>query len=200
MMGISTRDFIGAAVGGLMGWAGTYFIYVTVQKPQLELAQSQLRSTQEGMERMRKDTADRMEKLEKMAKALDFAKDELISHVTEAVNDVRPLPGSPPNKPVQLTKKINDEVLIPKAQHIIDERNRAREGINRIADNLSLIYRSLDSDIDEAEHLLKTQSNDPRMLYETLQRISDSWPTKQQLMEAQMTNILNQFGVRPSTP
>jgi hypothetical protein len=126
-----------------MGWAGTYFTYVSVMKPQLELAERQLLAAQNEAERTRKDAVARVEKFEKIAKDLSLAKDQFISRVTEAVNDVGALPGSAPNQPVLLTRKVNDEVLVPKARRIVDERNRAREGITQVANNLAhLIQRA----------------------------------------------------------
>jgi hypothetical protein len=172
--GTVTASGIAAVVGAIIGYYGNYlnnqWNYDHIYKPQLDAEHD--RTTMEA------------EQYDKVNKALALAKDQFIVRVTEAVANVTALPGAERNRPVKLTSKVADEVLIPRARRIIDERDNARNGIRQVTDKLGQLSDALDSDIDDAKQIINNPPVDPQRLFNTLQRISDSWPAKQKLLDA----------------
>jgi hypothetical protein len=199
------RDAIaGAVVGGLLGIAGTvgfgFYKYYTIDLPTLQQTQTNAANEEAARKRAEEREAKQREQLTALQRQSDevkrqfgIAKQQFISHVTDAVNDgVTPIPGAEPRRPVPAD--VADRTYVSRARKIVDERDRARTNIKSLTSNLNRIHDELDSDIDELKSVIDNQPPDQRKLRMLLQKIADKWPTKQRLLEEIAQNSLQQIG------
>jgi hypothetical protein len=193
---------VGSLITGVITIGAGVLHYYFIDKPTL-LAAQQTAANEETARRRAEDRARQQQEqftaLQKQAEELKrqfaIAKDQFISRVTDAVNDGgSKLPGSEPNKPVQITNDVINRVIIPRARHIVDERDKARAGIRQVSNNLDRVYDELDSDIDDLKKVIDTPPVDVKTVQMLLQKIADKWPTKVKLMEELALASLQQMG------
>jgi predicted nucleic acid-binding Zn-ribbon protein len=195
---------IGAFVGGALGIVGTVgfglFKYYKIDLPTLQQIQTSAANDQAARLRVEAREAKQREQLEALQKQSDdvkkqfaIAKDQFISRITLAVKDgVATIGGAERGRP--LSKDVIDNALASRGRRIIDERDKARSGIQAISTNLTRVYDELDSDIDELKRILDNPPADQAQVKALLQRIADKWPTKMTLIEELAQNSLKQIG------
>jgi hypothetical protein len=122
-----------------------------------------------------------------------IAKDQFISHITEAVNEgTAPIPGAERGRPVP--QELATRTILTRARRAVNERDRARSAIQSLTAKLNTVSEQLDSDIDDLKTLLDNPPVDQTQLRTLLRKISDKWPTKVSQLEELAQNSLRQIG------
>jgi hypothetical protein len=182
---MSMREAIaGAAVGAIATIGLAVWHYYYVDQPTLLAAQQTAAQAEDRARQLQEKLTALQKQSDEIKKQFAVAKDQFISRLTDAVNDgAKALPGSEPNRPVQVTPDMSNRVIIPRARRIVDERDKARTGIRQVSNNLDRVYNELNSDIDELKKVIDTPPVDVKTVQVLLQKIGNKWPTKLKLVE-----------------
>lgn len=156
-------------------------------KKYLDERQDKLKA-QEDAQRLRQQMEDLREKYR-------LARDQFVSSLTKTIKDAgQPLPGSEPGKPVQITPAVLNQTIIPRARRIVDERDHARDGINRVSKDLDEMSNAMDSAIDDVKQILDNPPVDPQKLLDAIKKVSDSWDAKLKLIDALAQTSIQALG------
>jgi hypothetical protein len=197
----------GAIVGGIfviIVAVGQYYFY---QKPELEHEQEvTITERQKAVDaeaaRKRaedKNAVDQM-KINDLKRKYALIKGQFISRVTDAVGTAGgKFPKGEPNRPPPpISNDVLIKVIIPAAQTIIDERDKARSGIlqvrSQVDGNFDALYDALNSDIDALRDAIRASPRNPETIRSLIQKINDKWPTTLTLFQEKISNSLQQMG------
>jgi hypothetical protein len=196
-----------ATVTAFLTIGGAAFKYYSYDKPALEIAQKAALDAEAAQQRADKRVADQEKKIAAYQKQVDelkqkyeLIKNQFISRVTDAIKDgVGKLPKGEPNKPLPpISPDILTKMIIPAAQIILDERDKARTSIlqvrGQVDGNFDSVYNALDSDIDALKDAIRVSPPNQRTIRDLLQKIADKWPTTLDLFEQKILNTLEQMG------
>ena len=191
---------VGAILGAVLAGGIGFGHYVYIDKPTMQTTDKAAADAEAARQRAETRAAQQAEqhaalqkRSDEIKKQFQQAKGQFINHLTDAVNDgPTTVPGGEPGRPV--SSDVVARTMLTRARHIVDERDRARNGIQSLTTNLQRIYDELDSDIDDLKHLIDNPPVDQRQLQGILKQLAQKWPTKLRLLDEIAQNNLKDIG------